>query len=314
MNDEVAAPAASVEDRLAALYGSPEAPATTREPETAQPEVAAEADETVETTDEVAEGTDQSAEGTTDETENLADVEIDGEVLKVHPKVKDAVMRHKDYTQKTMALADERKVFQAERQTAALQEAFQKEIAPDSTALSKLEAQIDQFKQLNWAEMDTDQIVRARQALDGIKEQRDELKATIDGKRQEFLTNYSRSREQLLNQGAEYLKKTIPAWGESAQRESAQAALGVGFTKEEVSNFMDPRAVQLAWKAAQWDKLQSSKPSVTQKVKTAPPVSKPGSAATTESTTSKVYADARNRLKKSGSQQDAIAALLARTR
>jgi hypothetical protein len=312
MSNEAAAPTPSLQERMAAALGNqPESFANTSEPETAPAEAETTDEVPVEAAEEAVEATDQPTEGT-EEAENLADVEIDGEVLKVHPKVKDAVMRHKDYTQKTMALADERKVFQAERQAAALQEAFQKEVAPDTTNLSKLEAQIDQFKQLNWAEMDTDQIVRARQALDGIKEQRDELKATIDSKRQEFLTNFSRSREQLLNQGAEYLKKTIPAWGETAQRESAQAALGVGFTKEEVSNFMDPRAVQLAWKAAQWDKLQSSKPSVTQKVKTAPPVSKPGSAATTESTASKAYAESRQRLKKSGSTQDAIAALLAR--
>lgn len=311
MDEQTATPTASLEERMAlALGDQPTAFGATNEPETAP----VEAEATDETPDEASPSADETPDQPdgTEGADNLVEVEFEGKLRKVEPEIKDALMRQADYTRKTMELAEHRKMFQQQQQQAVLQEAFQKESAPDTAALAKLEAQIDQFKQMNWAEMDTDTIVRARQALDQIKEQRDEVKAKLDAKRDEFMQQVSRSREQLLQQGAEFLKKTIPAWGEVAQKDSAQAALSVGFTKEEVSNFMDPRAVHLAWKAAQWDKLQAAKPSAAQKVKTAPPVAKPGSAATTESTASKAYMESRQRLKKSGSMQDAIATLLAR--
>jgi hypothetical protein len=305
------APTASLEERMASALGDqPTAFGVTNEPETAPVEAEA-ADETPDVTAPAGDETPDQPDGT-EGVDSLVEVEFEGKLLKVEPTIKDALMRQVDYTRKTMELAEHRKMFQQQQQQAVLQEAFQKESAPDTAALAKLEAQIDQFKQMNWAEMDTDTIVRARQALDQIKEQRDEAKAKLDAKRDEFMQQVSRSREQLLQQGAEFLKKTIPAWGEIAQKDSAQAALSVGFTKEEVSSFMDPRAVHLAWKAAQWDKLQAAKPSTAQKVKSAPPVAKPGSAATTESTASKAYMETRQRLKKSGSMQDAIATLLAR--
>jgi hypothetical protein len=313
MSEETAAATTSLVDRMSAVLGGSSEPTPAAEPVQAEPAADTSDDDAipeVTASEEAGQETDQSAEGTEAQTDNLAEVELDGELLKVPAKVKDAVMRHTDYTKKTMELADQRRLFQQQQQMASIQEAFQQEASEEIRSLAALEAQLEQYKKLPWAEMDTDQIVRARQAMDGLKDQRDELKTTLDAKRAQTGEKLSKARYDLLQQGAEFLKKTIPSWGDVAQRESAQAALNVGFSKDEVSNFMDPRAVHLAWKASQWDKLQASKPQVTQKVKTAPPTSKPGSAATTESTATQTYQKARQQLKKSGDWKDAARLLM----
>lgn len=307
MTDQAVAPAPSIEDRMAKVF------AASQEPETPEPEqqeaAPVEAEETAETVTET-EVPEQPGEEQQPEAETLAEVEIDGKVLKVSPEAKDYLMRHADYTRKTMELAEHRKLFQQEQEISSMQAAYQKEIEPDSRELTKLEAQIDQFKALNWSEMDTDQIVRARQALDSIKDQKTELEKKLDGKRDDFLQRQADSKRKLLQHGNEYLGKTIPGWGTKAQQEAAQAALAVGFSNAEVQNFVDPRAVHLAWEAAQWRKLQASKPQVANKVSKAPPVTKPGSPANTESRESKQYQELRQKVKKSGDLRD-VAALFA---
>lgn len=46
---------------------------------------------------------------------DAVDVEYDGKTYKLPPELKDALLRQSDYTKKTMALANERKAFEAER-------------------------------------------------------------------------------------------------------------------------------------------------------------------------------------------------------
>jgi hypothetical protein len=300
-----AAPTGSVEDRLTSMFTA---------------EAATETEVTEPAPAEVAEGSTESIEGEQPEqpvaveADSLVEVEVDGKVIKVAPDAKDYLMRHADYTKKTMELAEHRKLLTHERQMAEAQKSFEKEIAQESKDLARLESQVEQFKALDWSAMDTDQFMRARQAQDLLKDQKADLEKAIGTKRDDFVQKYSRARDQMLQQGAEYLGKTIPTWGVTAQKESAQAALNVGYTKEEVGNFMDPRAVHLAWKASQWDKLQATRPQVTQKVNQAPPVTKPGSQATTESQQSQQYRQMREKLKKSGDAKDAAALFMLRGR
>lgn len=307
MTDQAVAPAASIEDRLAKVFAEKDASPEVPEQQEAAP---VEAEETAETVTEEPEAPEQPGEEQQPEAETLAEVEVDGKVLKVSPEAKDYLMRHADYTRKTMELAEHRKLFQKEQEISSMQAAYQKEIEPESRELNKLEAQIEQFKQLKWHELDTDQIVRARQTMDDLKDQKQDLEKKLDGKREEFVQRQAEAKRQLLQHGNEYLSKTVPSWGTKAQQAAAQGALNVGFTSAEVSNFMDPRAVHLAWKAAQWDALQASKPQVANKVSKVPPVTKPGSPATTESQASKQYQELRQKVKKTGDLRD-VAALFA---
>jgi len=64
-------------------------------------------------------------------------------------------------------------------------------------------------------------------------------------------------------------------------------------------------------KAAEWDRLQASKPTVQKKVENRPPVQKSGKRLTPDAQKAQRAADAVNRLKSSGSVEDAALAYLA---
>jgi hypothetical protein len=230
----------------------------------------------------------------------LVDIEFDGKVLKGSPEIREAVMRHADYTKKTMELAEHRNLFQKEREIADEHAAFSKSIESESQELAQIDAQLAQFKALPWDEFDMQQSFKAKHAQDLLKERKAELKQSVDAKRDEFKQQSQKSRAELFDISHKYLLKTIPGWSKEQATAAIDAAQAVGFTKQEVANFVDPKAMHLAWKAAQWDKLQAAKPAVSKKVSEVPPVTKPGSQATTESTASKRYQDLRKELKRTG--------------
>jgi len=236
----------------------------------------------------------------TDSADNLVDIEFDGKVLKGSPELREAVLRHADYTRKTTELAEHRALFQKEREIADQHAAFNQSIEPESTELAQIDAQLAQFKALPWDEFDMQQSFKAKNAQDLLKERKAEIKQAISAKRDEFTQQVQQSRQELIQTGIKYLNKVIPSWGKDAYELSAKAAKTAGYTEHEVANFVDPRALHLAWKAAQWDKLQAAKPAVQKKVSEVPPVTKPGSQATTESKASSQYKQLRDQLRKTG--------------
>ena len=183
MADPVVTPpsaaAESIESRMASLVrsqrGEPAVPAAPvaqpAEPVQASPDGDAEPvqDQSATPAEGAAEGQDPTQAETAGE-DDLIDIEINGKVYRAPPEFKDGVMQKADYTRKTMELADQRRLFQAEQEMGQVQAAFQKSAEPELTKLAALDSQISQFKSLDWSAMDTDQIVRARQALDTIKD------------------------------------------------------------------------------------------------------------------------------------------------
>ncbi len=303
MSEENAASEPSIFDRLSAFQAASEAPIN--EPVATEtvpaPEAEASAQVEVAATEE-SEQPDQPEE--TVEADTLVDIEFDGKVLKGSPEIREAVMRHADYTKKTMELADHRNLFQKEREIADNHAAFSKTIEPESTELTQIDAQLAQFKALPWDEFDMQQLVKATHARDSLKERKAEIQQSIDAKRDAFTKQTTESKNELYREAHKYLTKAIPNFGKQAVDEFVNAAKAVGFVENEVKNFTDPRAILLAYKAAQWDKLQAAKPLAQKKVSEVPPVTKPGSQATTESKASQQAKALRNQFKQSGDVKD----------
>src|SRR6185503_7379008 len=120
-------PAPSLEDRLGALMGVPEDPPegeAQAEPQEGQPEeVQAEA----------------PAE--------TFDLEVDGEKFTLPKKLEKGFLQERDYTQKSMALADLRKSVEVHHDTLKLASAeteFRKSIEPELKQLDRLDSYLEQ--------------------------------------------------------------------------------------------------------------------------------------------------------------------------
>lgn len=265
----------SVEDELADILVGPmdDEPVQEDPQPVIEEEVEAAEDETVEddTTEEV-EASDETEEPTT------VEMEIDGTLYEVPAELKDHILRQQDYTQKTQEVAATRKELEIQRAEVAqheLQYKFVGEVQPDLLKAQQLEAQAEQAHQYlrdNIDSLSSTDIEKIRLAVDDARRERDTLVQSIQTKQQEFQQAQEQSRQELLKKGTEVLRSRIPGWSEKHAQQVREFALSNGFTEADVNSVVDPRQVEVLWKASQFDSLQAGKVAAVKKVQDAPTI------------------------------------------
>jgi len=222
---------------------------------------------------------DQAAEPAAVSTEesNLADLEWDGQVLKVPKSLKDGVMRNQDYTQKTQELASQRASLDQVRTLAEqrqLDAAFGESIQPEAQELHVIDAYLAQAQKVDWANMSTDQILRQKIELDQIKERRQALQQSITDKRAAFKADMDTKISDLRQKARYIASKEIKDFSEETEK-GVKSFLGTqGLAEAEINNvLLDPRSYKIVWKAMQFDKLSSKEATanVDKVLKGAPP-------------------------------------------
>ena len=292
----------SVENRLANFFSGEPA-----QPEVAQPDVPEQ-----EPAEEVEASADDQPAEDTQESDGYEEIDLDGETFRVPPKLKEAVLRQSDYTKKTQEVAEAAKLIQSAQQQMAMQQQWNQVTAQDQQQLQQLESQLAQYRSLDWAGMDMETLTRARFQMDSLKEQADGLRNGLTVKANQFQQALAQQRQQQLQHGLEYLRKSIPKFDADTVGALRNYAVNEGFTPPEVESINDPRLVKLLWKAQQFDTLKSQTKSATEKAKAAPPMIKPGSMAAQTTGAQVKIKQATARLKKTGSLDDFANALLAK--
>ena len=258
----------SVEERVGAMIVGEDAPQ-----EEIVEEVAEEVAEEV-----VAETTEEVTEEVAEETEELLDIEYDGVVYQVPPELKDALLRNSDYTQKTQAVAEQRKeveMLQQQVETTQNEQRFITGIQPDLNNLGLLQAQIQQMEaglQQNLANMTSEQMFKTKIEIDGMKEQMSAFRQGLEVKYKEFEEAQKQSYHELLEQGAQSLKKAIPDWSEGKAQHVREFAVQQGFNQQEVNSIIDPRYVKVLWAASQYEQLQAQAQPAAEQIKSAPTI------------------------------------------
>ena len=231
------------------------------------------------------ETTDEDTDETTDEDERddkdspeFVEVEYDGKLYEVPTELKDALLRNSDYTQKTQEVSTQRKevdVLREQIQSKYEEFQFAESIRDDVSKAEQLNAQVDQYHNYLRENIDTlshTDIEKLRMAIEDAKTERDKIGHSIQGKQQEFQQAQKQLREELLKKGTDVLKSKIPNWGESHQKQVIEYGTSLGFTQQELNSVLDPREVEVLWKASQYDALQAGKASAVKKVQTAPTI------------------------------------------
>lgn len=247
------------------------------------------------------------------------DFDLDGNILKV-PKdlkprlseLKDGYLRREDYTRKTQELADIHRQAQLVAETLTQRQAFETEVSKEKEELAKVKAELDQYQSLDWANLEEKAYRTFRDQRAALKDRLQELDQTIKGKVQEFSQKAEQNKRKLAEEGQKYLQKTIPNWGPEAVQLAKSSAESVGYTSGELENVYDARFVALAWRAAQYDKLQTGKSAAVASVQKAPPVVKPGAGLGPGVAAESKYREIRAAQRKSGSVADTARLLMLR--
>ena len=186
-----------------------------------------------------------------------------------------------DYTKKSQAVAEERKVVEAERQ--AVQEAKQlRDTYAQRLEMIEQMLQPQQEENLEYLK-ETDPIGYSVKVAEMV--QREKQLASVQAERYRINQQQEQDRQaQMQHLVAEEMQKlssaipefTDPAKGEAIRNDIRAFGKQLGFSDNELAAVYDSRAVLTLYKAMQYDKLVASKPAITKKVNEAPKAIKSG--------------------------------------
>jgi hypothetical protein len=219
--------------------------------------------------------------------------------------------RSKDYTQKSQALAEQRKAMDAEREH--LEQVKQERMA----YAQKLKALDSFLSQQNKGEdlevlKETDPIGYAVKVAE--QSQREKQLAVVRAEQQRIAQQQQAEQQQSLQNHlkaeSEKLASVIPELstpkGDAIRKEIREYAKSVGWSDQELASVYDHRAVLTLYKAMKFEQLQKGKPETLKKVQQAPKMLKPGTSA--PETKSSQDKQVMQRLRQSGKVRDAAAA------
>jgi hypothetical protein len=257
--------------------------------------------------DEETEEAEEVDEDPTDEAEaeeSEAMFEVDGESLSAE-ELKLGYLRQSDYTKKTQAVAEQRKAFEA--QTAEAE-------ATMNALMSAAGADISRFQNVNWEQAaidNPDQYRQAKAAYEQAQSTYNLIKAQADQFQTQQQQQTEASQKEAAKESLTVLKTNIPNWNNDLYYQIGEYAQGLGVSGEEFNKVSDHRLITALWKAMQFD--QAKQVTAKKKAKSSPTKTLSGSKAdSTKAVQSESARKTRERLRKSGTVDDAAAALLNR--
>lgn len=288
--DEKPVAESSLEDRVAALYNKEE---VTEGEIVEDAPVEASEDTSEEVSEEV------SDESPTGEIPEFLDVEYDGRTYQVPPELKDALMRQADYTQKTQALSNQRQGLDLQTQEfeqMLAARAFMESTAQEQQQLAQFQMLEEQFNQLDWSAMSTDEMVRTKHQVDELAKEKQKVFEALNAKQGQFAQQQAQAKAQFLAQGEEYLSKSFGSWTSEMKQDTAKYMLERGYPQEYVRSVADPRFVEAFHKAMKYDSLKQGQAKAVKVAKDGP-VIKPKSSTRPMPDDVKAKLNLRNKLK-----------------
>ena len=238
--------------------------------------------------------------------EQLFELKSDGETKSATlQELKDNWSKGENYTQKSQSLAEERKAFEQEQSESRQM----REQAISILEAAKAQTQPEQHDDAYWQNLkDTDpmQWMMERDALRESQMQEHQRSVQLEQLRAQEAAERQLETEQFVSSQHDELKTLVPEWDDAKTAEAEKklvlewASTTGKFTKDELDNAYDARAVATMRKAMLYDQL-------TEKRKSLKPVKRQNMRAGSQSgEPSKIKAGkAAQRLKKSGSLDDA---------
>jgi hypothetical protein len=285
----------SIESRMATVFG-----ATEPAPEVAPEQQTAPVPEAAETSAEVP------------PEDDFEDFDVDGANYRLPKELKakvsewkDHALLREDYTRKTQVLAEAQRHVAATAEALQARQQFEESVSAERAELNRVKADIARYKDVDWASLDIDAHLKLRTQLEQLKDRSKELDSELNTKAGQFAQWSEGKKREIIQNGKKFLASAIKGWGPETVKSIASAAQSVGYTQAEIDSVLDVRFVQLAHKAAEYDKLMSGKQVALATAQKAPPVIKPGASQGQNAAVNQRFKETRQSLRKSGSVDDA---------
>lgn len=214
------------------------------------------------------------------EAPELVDVEYDGKTHKVDPALKDAIMRHSDYTQKTQTVAQERKEFETKVQEFQAQQQVSEVVQNARIEAGVLDRQIAQMEQMSIEGYSQEEINALRMDLRDLQEKRGQIGQGLQQYTNQENEKQSLEETKLLESVRTEAALRIPNFTDERREQLEKIAIEHGASSDDMV-ITDPGAYEILHYADIGKKFAARQAQAT-KMKTAQagqPQSKVGGAA-----------------------------------
>ena len=189
--------------------------------------------------------------------EDLEEVEWEGKKAKVPPEFKSALMRTADYTQKTQALAQERKTLETRQQEinreveaqAALRDEYVG-LAVKRASIAQLDVELEQYRNVDWDRVEqldqangTNEYQRHDRAYQRLQRARDQAFAEfqsaqgeLDHKVKQRASESESARITRIREGYAKLPEVIPGWNPELEAKVAAFARSEGLSDADLQD------------------------------------------------------------------------------
>ncbi len=237
---------------------SPEAEASTEEQETSP--------ETEESAEEDADDDQGTPVPEVAPDDALYPVTIDGKVEKLPVKeLAGGYLRTADYTRKTQELAEQRRVAESELQSARQAQQQYGQLVP--LLHQHLVQTMPREPEIDLINADPVEYMRQKAVFDTHLQRLHGAQAEMQRMNHLQAQEHERVRSQSINAGREKLRETVSEWKDDAKWEAGRKELvdyltgpNGGYSRDEVSQAADPRALVFARKAMLYDRMMANRP------------------------------------------------------
>jgi hypothetical protein len=238
-------------------------------------------------------------------------------------ELKNGHMMDADYRQKTMELAEHRQAAhnEIEQQRQQLQSDLGQRVSDNFAMTKVLESQlIGEYEGTNWEQLRSDDPAEysARRAdlqqkyanIDGSKKRLTQEMALV--KQQAEAAQLQQVERQLI-ESDKVLSASLPGWSDAAKQPALKQDIAAYLVSEQFQgaelSIADHRVMTVAFKAMMYDKLKAARPEIEKKVRKTPRVLKPGTKRSKRTEDADARGQQMNRLRDTGSVDDAAALL-----
>lgn len=252
--------------------------------------------------DSQADESDKEQQEAKDDDDGLVEAEYDGKTYKVPQELKEALLRHGDYTRKTQEVADQRKQIEERAQALEMQQNMLAQSFEKAVALKGMQEKLAQYESLDWnaiSEQDPSQAMKLNVAYQKLQQEAQRAAYDLNQSQTQHQQLTQQQRQQKLQDAQTELFKYIPNFNAEIADKIRKTANHYGVTDQEINSIVDPRQIRILHDAMQWRAMQAKKPETLKKVAEAPRVIKSQAPAPKKSNQA-----ALDRLKQSGRIED----------
>jgi hypothetical protein len=200
------------------------------------------------------------------EDDGMEEIDHDGIKAKVPKELKEAFMRHRDYTQKTQEVAELRRTTEAQAAEVQRQAQFQQQNIAEVARVVSIDSQLAEYQKVDWqtliAQNPQQAMVLDRQMRE-LQGQRQALVQGLTQKQQQQTLMEQQATARQIQESQRELQRDIKGWSPELATKLSEYSKKLGFPEEVIARVTQPAFVKAVHKAYLYDQLvaqRSAKP------------------------------------------------------